>query len=635
MPADQEDKLELAELVGYYLAQSRHSHPSQSGGGASVDFYGQLLTDFPLLACLIDDERVFAQPFDTADSTHGQRLPDIRAMEEYLKTHFERILASIPLEALQSVIDSRRHDVIAERFVSLGELRGLSMSSARAVSASYKSMLTGRSGTEVEHFVCLIAKLIGCERVKQEEADYYFRAASLVPNREVTVKFVPFMSVGDVNRYDHDLETALRETYEVTVVIILGETNVSSRWLASSFDSHRPVLLDSALLKSIALAGAPASVFRSAFLKSLPLKSLSPYQFNGPVTGETFTGRTAEIREVLDSQRGNYSIVGARRIGKTSLLKAVKRAVNARGSQSDTAAVYLDLTNATTIDRVRWELCQETWNVIEDDRVFDSDISLDEFGRILKRAGKQFLFLVDEVDDLLQGPDRIQFEAFMRNLSNGDYARFVLCGYRTLRDRVTDRTSHIHNLCDVLHVGPLNRHEAMDLVTRPMERLGVTIESDVVVESVLDHASTVPWLLQFFCDQLLQRLDAHNKRHIDATDVDFVAASDAFSWLLTDLIDRDSAMPVLERIIVHIHVASEEDVLSEEAIAQRVDRVLPYVAFTELRNALDYLTETYVFTRVKDAYRFFIPQIKMHYQRREQDIDYVLRSLAKQYRCEK
>ena len=42
------------------------------------------------------------------------------------------------------------------------------------------------------------------------------------------------------------------------------------------------------------------------------------------VTGETFIGRKVELRQVLETRRTNFCIVGARRIGKTSLLQALK-----------------------------------------------------------------------------------------------------------------------------------------------------------------------------------------------------------------------------------------------------------------------------------------------------------------------
>ena len=70
------------------------------------------------------------------------------------------------------------------------------------------------------------------------------------------------------------------------------------------------------------------------------LSVLSPYVVRGPVPGQMFFGRESEIKTISQGlRRGDYAVVGGRRIGKSSILLRLKRLL---GDDPRYRAIYLD-----------------------------------------------------------------------------------------------------------------------------------------------------------------------------------------------------------------------------------------------------------------------------------------------------
>ena len=126
---------------------------------------------------------------------------------------------------------------------------------------------------------------------------------------------------------------------------------------------------------------------------------------------------------------------------------------------------------------------------------------------VIRKSARQYLFLIDEVDNLIQDSKFAEFEEIVRTLSNIGCARFVLSGYKTLRERTMNRESFFFNLFESITLSPLVRAEALELVRSQMDRVFVGFESDLVVESILELGSTFAAYLQHMCHLLLKRLD--------------------------------------------------------------------------------------------------------------------------------
>lgn len=128
----------------------------------------------------------------------------------------------------------------------------------------------------------------------------------------------------------------------------------------------------------------------------------SPFCTGGPILNDhDFHGRQVETRYVLErlAQGQNTSIVGERRIGKSSLLRYVERQVAG-------ATVYLDLTRPSmhTCQGLMYTLRRRLeltgigllWRKEKDGDLLALEDALQEWGD----AGRQILLLLDEVDRL-------------------------------------------------------------------------------------------------------------------------------------------------------------------------------------------------------------------------------------------
>jgi len=85
------------------------------------------------------------------------------------------------------------------------------------------------------------------------------------------------------------------------------------------------VVLDSEDMTRVIESRAPSDELLARIRYQVPLSFLSPYEASAPVTDSMFFGREYEIRTILTHPNTCYAIIGTRRIGKTSVLKEVKR----------------------------------------------------------------------------------------------------------------------------------------------------------------------------------------------------------------------------------------------------------------------------------------------------------------------
>jgi len=117
-------------------------------------------------------------------------------------------------------------------------------------------------------------------------------------------------------------------------------------------DQHFPrfVILDAADQRSILTTSSFTSALLDLVCKQLPISSLAPYQISAPVEGTGFFGRQSEISNVLGHSETNFTIAGVRRIGKTSLLREVKRQMLEQG-EDPRRTVWLDCSTLSDSDQ--------------------------------------------------------------------------------------------------------------------------------------------------------------------------------------------------------------------------------------------------------------------------------------------
>jgi hypothetical protein len=568
-------------------------------------------------------------------------------IEGYIKENDEAIIRRIPLSEIKDTVDSEDVDdnvTFLCKWLSWRWSYDVKKSIAMSQQYAAAQQESWSERDEKRKLVGMIAELAKLKSLASDVTTHQivlsrFVGDSIGLQRESQICFV-VLDPGAEHHPQFREVVAIRDRLksDLLVIISLRSEKGFKEEIEAQVGPGKNVLLDEEDLKYIALSVEPSQELKLRIISQLPLIFVSPYRFRGPVGGEIFFGRVGELSTILELPDANYCVLGARQIGKTSFLHALRDKVNQEHVLEDTVAVYVDASQHTRIDRFQKNLLQEVWNTQEQQGVPEiqwvdpGEDYFEDLAEKLKASRKRYLFLLDEVDQLLGAKDAGLLEAFARSMANEGYASFVFCGYRTLNDRVRNQESLIFNLLDPIRLGPLKGEEARSLVTEPMARIGVAIEREVV-DRILDKGSRVPSLLQYMCYLLLEHLhERGGERRIRLEDVDSVYEGQQFSDEVTAIIRDNKDLPTLERLIVYLAVGLDDDDMRESHVIEEVRRVLYSAKFSDIRAALDYLTSTYVFYKVGDKYRFVVPQLKRKLYETEPDLDYVIHSLATEYR---
>jgi hypothetical protein len=282
-----------------------------------------------------------------------------------------------------------------------------------------------------------------------------------------------------------------------------------------------------------------------------PSSLRNPFIAGSWVRGEDFFGRRELLRDILEGERHSIWVLGARRLGKTSLLKEAELRAQ-RSRETSFVALYWDLQGSGDARG----LAETLLSSVEDSEAFrrTSDVSVDDLEslpvaemlatlvRRTVRAGWRLLLLVDEAEELLvvgRGDPGV-LARLRRVLSRGPDVRTVLTATRLLA-RV-DEQAHLptspflQGFIPPTFLTPLAPDECRALLAR-----GRFAAGDVNV--VLERTACHPFLVQLLASRLFESRDlAATLEQLGADEmvsnffsVDFSTLEDAERAVLAEL----------------------------------------------------------------------------------------------------
>ncbi len=241
----------------------------------------------------------------------------------------------------------------------------------------------------------------------------------------------------------------------------------------------------------------------------------NPFIAGSWVRAENFFGRTTHLREILEGERDSFWVVGARRMGKTSLLKELEYRVH-QSPQTPFVALYWDLQGSGDARG----LADGLLGSVEDSEAFRraTDITADDLeglpvGDMLTtlirrtvRSGWRFLLLVDEAEEFLTvgRSDPGTLPRLRRIFQKGPEVRTVLTSTKRLA-RIDERTDYatspfLQGFIPPLYLTPLAQEEASALLFR-----GHFAASDVHL--IMERTANHPFLLQLIASRLFESQD--------------------------------------------------------------------------------------------------------------------------------
>ncbi|MBN2071198.1 MAG: protein kinase [Candidatus Krumholzibacteriota bacterium] len=232
-----------------------------------------------------------------------------------------------------------------------------------------------------------------------------------------------------------------------------------------------------------------------------------------------FFGREKEIRKIysrLDApQPQSISVVGDRRIGKSSLLNHIHNRKNRKKfmqNYDSSIFVYLDFQN--TVDNDVSKFIDLLFNVFsfetgDQTRYTARPKTLDQLKDVIEELheeGKRIIIMMDEFELITRNENFEQdFFSFLRSLANTYRVAYVTSSREELQLMCHDKDisdSPFFNIFSNLPLRPFSREDADKLISIPSRREGVPLEE--YSERLLDMAGLFPFYLQIACSSLFE-----------------------------------------------------------------------------------------------------------------------------------
>ena len=252
---------------------------------------------------------------------------------------------------------------------------------------------------------------------------------------------------------------------------------------------------------------------------SLPYAALNPYTpFRaGNVPPEMYYGRTKMVRQLQIDD--NCIVFGGRQLGKSALLRQVEREFHQPDRDQFAWVEDIKLVGDPNTGEQPDQLWIKLRDAFKAHNLIRKSIVARTYNKIsgyIRNAMERFprrrvLVLFDEADHFLDA-DAPSFRVVnrLRTLMQDTKLRFkvVFAGLHSVQRFNDIPNQPLAHFGKNLLVGPLKPGPALRLVKEPLETLGYRFVDDTTVFKVLSYTNYHPGLIQYFCHELLRRLQS-------------------------------------------------------------------------------------------------------------------------------
>ena len=311
------------------------------------------------------------------------------------------------------------------------------------------------------------------------------------------------------------------------------------------------IVVDEALV--LYLASLPADTLGTMFDCTLPSTCVEPFfTAAGPVPPESFFGREAERRNIMD-RYGSCFVYGGRQLGKTALLHRAQAAFH--DPEDRRIAHCIDLQKyaigaaggSDGLWQLLWdEFCSlgvatrpESGGRRGPERLARDFAEAVEAWLDTDSTG-QILLLLDEADEFLKADvvNNFRESILLKGLMDATQRRFkvVFCGLHNVL-RNTERANHpLAHFGEPICVGPLlgngDQNQARALIKGPLAAAGYTFEKDTLATHILVWTNYYPSFIQLYGESLLRHLRESRAdsfpRKVTHVDIEAARARDGF-----------------------------------------------------------------------------------------------------------
>ena len=385
------------------------------------------------------------------------------------------------------------------------------------------------------------------------------------------------------------------------ICLIIGKNSAFQRTLykTTTEPTNKWVAPRGAELTRLLLSPDAEAVLATVLASQIALKHISPYRIGGGVEDKSlFFGRTEIINQIINRDPANYLVLGGRQMGKSSLLKALKR------HYVDIASIdcyYQSLASEVLLPRLASQLklpkCEQP------------DDFAQHLSAYLQTTEQHLVFLIDEADRFVQSEIDNDYQVLnvLRRFSEEGRCSFILAGFWQLyRHAVLDYQSPLRNFAEIVSVGALEKEACYQLTTVPMQSMNLSYANEAIIEHLLEKCGQRANLIVIACMYIINHLPSH-QRVIEAGDVHNALYSDDINkaiagWVISD----EEQARFYDKLVVYSSI-DQEDFSSGELI-QSLQKKGVKVDMSEFDASLARLELAYIIGKDQQGrYRYRVP----------------------------
>lgn len=408
-----------------------------------------------------------------------------------------------------------------------------------------------------------------------------------------------------------------------------------SRWL---------VLFDASDQQAMQTAVSAKQIAITQIIDQLGRLPLSPYDVHKPVLGNAFFGRQQEIADVLNFPATSYLFVGIRRIGKTSLLKELKRRLDQidpprRGQMR---RVYIDCNVITTeqdfLRTLTFQLEQSGYTLVssrsQDPELYREHI-IDHYTAV---HGSPITFLLDEFDRLL---NHLQsgwplMRVIQTAVASGQI-RLLAAGYRLSADATTNEQSPFYSILTPVWLKPLSQTAVYQMLTEPFHQLGLRLDQpEAFATRIFEETNGLPNYVQHYCKSLFAQAVWQPDQPITEEMITAVHQQpDYLAFLLNTFMANAD---LVEQTIVYALTLQKIDELERGQLVPLIETVLQqnnlFLTEVQIERACRNLETAGVFKSIGTRYVFAVPYFQT-VLRRMRDVSFLFEKAREALQSEK
>ena len=354
----------------------------------------------------------------------------------------------------------------------------------------------------------------------------------------------------------------------------------------------------------------------------LDRKIISPYKTKNGVKNESsFFGREKILHHITERELSNYLIVGARQIGKTSILFALERIFK---TKNELEVIHMTLSSGSPIRKIALKL-----NI-------NRDATLEDIEEHILSSDKPYLFLIDEVDGFIKNEEQDNYRVLdtFRSLTQEGKAYFIMAGFWELYYQATyDYQSPIKNFGEIITVDKLEDDACLKLLLEPMSALNLNFkDQDRNVVLIINSLGKRANLIATVANEIVENLDSF-RFEINDNDIQNALNSRKVlanfnSW---QKLTNSEFKSYIDRFIIYHTIGLDSFTIQKIInLFKKID--IDKVTIDDIKESLDRLELSYILAKEARSYFYTIPLFQNHLQR--EDIKAIFDEMVDEFRRE-